>query len=121
MRYVSKFASFVGGSAIAVLVCLTAYSVFARYVLGVPLTFTEEASGLLMIWIVMMAAISCEARNQHLSIDMLTYLLPDNVRLRLMQFVSVLSIGTLAVLGWKAYQLSMMTQFKKTQILQDEG
>lgn len=117
MRYLSRFSSLLGGIAIAVLVCLTVFAVFARYVLDNPLTFTEEASGILMIWIVMIGAISCEGRDQHLSIDVLTNLLPKSFGKLLMRLVAIVSIVTLGLLAWQAWDLSMMTQFKKTQIL----
>lgn len=117
MRYLSRFSSLLGGIAIAVLVCLTVFAVFARYVLDNPLTFTEEASGILMIWIVMIGAISCEGRDQHLSIDVLTNPLPKSFGTLLMRLVAIVSIVTLGLLAWQAWDLSMMTQFKKTQIL----
>jgi len=63
-----------GLAAIGVLVVLavTGYSVFKRYVLGTPVTWTDELSGYLVVAIVMLGAAETLRRGDHISVDLLT-------------------------------------------------
>ncbi len=63
-----------GVAAIGVLVVLaiTGYSVFKRYVLGTPVTWTDELSGFLVVGIVMFGAAETLRRGDHISVDLLT-------------------------------------------------
>ncbi|GLQ06920.1 transporter [Sneathiella chinensis] len=51
---------------------LTGYSVFQRYVLGTPLTWTDELSGFLVVAIVMLGAADILRRGEHISVDLLS-------------------------------------------------
>lgn len=117
MKWIAYLASLVGGVAVGAMVLITAWAVFARYVLHSPLTWVEEISGLLMGWIVLVSAIACEARNENLTIDLLENALPPRIRKALSSIVSLASIGLLVVLGWEAWKLAGTTAFRKTQIL----
>lgn len=63
-----------GIAAIGVLVVLaiTGYSVFNRYVLGTPVTWTDELSGFLVVGIVMFGAAETLRRGEHISVDLMT-------------------------------------------------
>lgn len=117
MRYLYLAASAFGAVSVAVLVIMTAVAVFARYLFGAPIPWTEEVSGLLMIWIVMIGAIACEANSQHLSIDLLETALKPQLRRALVILVTLASIGLLVFMAWQAWALALSTSFKKTQIL----
>lgn len=117
MRLISSITSAFGAIAVLVLVLLTAVAVGARYILGAPIAWTEEVSGLLMIWIVMIGAIACEANRQHLTIDLLEQALPGRARRALMIVVTLASVALLVFMAWQAWALAQSTAFKKTQIL----
>lgn len=117
MRFLYLAASAFGAVSVAVLVIMTAVAVFARYLLGTPIAWTEEVSGLLMIWIVMIGAIACEANRQHLTIDLLENALKPRLRRVLVIMVTLASIGLLVFMAWQAWALGQSTSFKKTQIL----
>ena len=51
---------------------ITGYSVFQRYVLGTPLTWTDELSGFLVVAIVMLGAADTLRRGEHISVDLLS-------------------------------------------------
>ncbi len=51
---------------------MTGYSVFQRYVLGTPLTWTDEMSGFLVVAIVMLGAAETLRRGEHISVDLLS-------------------------------------------------
>jgi TRAP-type C4-dicarboxylate transport system permease small subunit len=63
-----------GLAALGVLIVLavTGYSVFKRYVLGTPVTWTDELSGYLVVAIVMFGAAETLQRGDHISVDLLT-------------------------------------------------
>lgn len=112
-----RIVSALGGLLVAVLISITAASVVARYVFERPIQWTEEMSGLLMIWIVFIGAIGCEVENSHLRIDALTDLLPKTVRRWLEAFVGLISIGLIGYMGWLGYMLAEGAAMRKTQIL----
>ncbi len=51
---------------------ITGYSVFQRYVLGTPLTWTDELSGFLVVAIVMLGAAETLRKGEHISVDLLS-------------------------------------------------
>lgn len=71
-----------GLAALGVLVVLavTGYSVFKRYVLGTPVTWTDELSGYLVVAIVMLGAAETLRRGDHISVDLLSGRLKGNGR-----------------------------------------
>lgn len=117
MRFIYQLSSAVAGLGVAALVLLTFAAVVARYVFGSPIAWTEEASGFLMIWIVMIGAIACEAGRHHLTIDLLENALKGALRRGFQIIVGLTSIGLLLFMAWQAWALALTTTFKKTQIL----
>jgi TRAP-type transport system small permease protein len=100
-----------------VLVVITIAAVFMRYVVGAPLQWTEEVSGLLMIWIVMMGGVAAEREDQHLTIPLLPEALPRRIGLAMNIVVSAFSIVVLLYMAWLAWDLANRAQYKLTQIL----
>lgn len=117
MKWIERLSSLLGGIAIGVLVIITTWSVITRYLLHSPLTWVEEASGLLLIWIIMIAAIACEARNEHLTIDLIEKVLSPKLKKILSIMISMISAGLLTVIAVQGLQLANNTAFRKTQIL----
>lgn len=117
MKFIATLASAIGGVLIAILVGVTSLAVFMRYVMGTPFQWTEEISGFLMIWIVMLGAISCEWRRQHLTIDFAVGALPSGPRRVIEIIVGLASAGVLVWMAWLAWQLAQSAAFKRTQIL----
>lgn len=82
-----------------VLVLVTTYQVFSRYVLNHPLTWSEELSRYLFVWIVFLGAWAALKEGRHLGMDMLSGLLAVNWRRRVGLFVdAVVLVFLLAVL-----------------------
>jgi len=117
MRWIERAASVTGGMSLVLLVTIVAGSVFARYVMGHPLAWTEEAAGLLMIWIVMISAIGAEARGEHLTVDIIEGYLPPRGRRVLAVVVGLLSIGLLGVIAWYGWVLAEASAMRRTNIL----
>jgi len=73
-KSISRLA-FASGVVSAVLIVttlfMTGYSVFQRYVLGTPLTWTDELSGFLVVAIVMLGAAEALRKGDHIAVDLL--------------------------------------------------
>ena len=117
MLYVSRGATVLAAILVAVLVGATAASVVARYVFAAPFQWTEEFSGLMMVWIVFLGAISCEYRREHLTIDVVTARLPQKLRYVLAIVVGLASLGLLLTMAWLAYELAHSAMNKRTRIM----
>jgi len=117
MKPFFRLLSGIGSLLVLTLVGITTAAVIARYALGAPLQWTEEMSGILMIWIVFIGAIGCEVEDTHLTIDVVNMVLPDWLRHALTCAVGFLSIALLGAMGWLGYKLAINTALKKTQIL----
>lgn len=117
MRHLNTLISVIGGMLVAILVSVTCLAVFMRYVMNQPIGWTEEISALLMIWIVMLGAVTCEWQKRHLTIDLLVDALPRGAQKLLSIVVGLVSIATLSGIAWLAWRLAQTTGFKRTQIL----
>lgn len=117
MRHFGKLWTFAAAATLAALVCITVAAVVMRYAFAAPIQWTEEISGLLMIWIVMIGAIAAERDGQHLAIPLLVDLLPRRLAAAVNVLVCLASIGLLGVMGWFGWKLAERAQYKLTQIL----
>ncbi|WP_416897344.1 MAG: TRAP transporter small permease [Minwuia sp.] len=57
---------------VLLILAITGYSVFMRYVLGTPVTWTDELSGYLVVGIVMLGAAETLRRGDHISVDLIS-------------------------------------------------
>lgn len=65
-------ASIVSAFLVVVTLAVTGFSVFRRYVLGRPLTWSDELSGFLVVAIVMLGAAEVLRKGEHVSVDILS-------------------------------------------------
>ncbi|WP_035484798.1 TRAP transporter small permease [Geminicoccus roseus] len=105
------------GILLVALIVLFNAAVLMRYAFGQPIHFTEEVSGILLIWIVMIGAIDAERLNQHLAINVVTDLLREKPRLVLDFLTDVASVIVLLFVAWLGWKLANTVQFKLTGIL----
>lgn len=79
-------------------------AVFARYVFGQSLTWTEEVPRYLLIWISFLGAAACVARREHVGFDVLFNALPDRARRVLGAALGVLILG----FGWVVFRYGIV-------------
>lgn len=72
--------------------------VFTRYVLGTPLTWTEEIARYLLIWTTFAAAAYVSARRLHISVDLLVSKLGERGALVVDVFASAVVVVTAGLL-----------------------
>lgn len=117
MRFFGKLAEFCAALALLILVVMTISAVFMRYFMGQPIQWTEEMSGLLMIWVVMLGGVVAERDRAHLTIPFMVDMLPATIKRIIATITALASVGLLLYMALLGYRLAEMTQFKLTQIL----
>lgn len=105
-----KLGGAISTALILVTLALTTYSVFMRYVMGMPPTWIDQMTGLLLVAMVMFGASEAYRLGDHIAIDLLTANLSSGMaRLRaawseicVLAFSIVLIVST-----WEAIHFSM--------------
>ena len=71
--------AFIGGC-LAAIVLITLAAVWQRYVAGNPLSWVEQVSNMLFIWIVFVGSAVLYRQNLHIGVDAFLYSLDDKKR-----------------------------------------
>jgi len=94
----------------SLLVLSVLLQVFMRYVVGSPVTFTEELSRYLLIWLGLMAAAYAYRMRMHLALDLLVLKLNEKRKVILNVVIhSLITLFVLAVLVYGGTQLVILT------------
>ena len=105
----ARGALWVAGVALVAMTALVAVQVFARYVVGAPLTWTEPTAILLMGWFILLGAAVGTREGYHLSFDVLLMVLPQRI-VRILHSVSDLVVaGFGAGMAWFGFELLTRT------------
>ncbi len=105
----ARGALWVAGIALVAMTALVAVQVFARYVVGAPLTWTEPTAILLMGWFILLGAAVGTREGYHLSFDVLLMVLPQRI-VRILHSVSDLVVaGFGAGMAWFGFELLTRT------------
>ncbi len=80
--------------------------IFNRFVLGLPLSWSEEFQKFGHIWMVFLAIPVAYRRGAHIGIDMLLMVLPRNAQRVVQFFVELMWLGLAVAIGW--YTLAIM-------------
>lgn len=86
--------------------------VVARYLVPLPLTFTEELARYLMIWVALLAVSSCISRREHIGVQVLFERLPPGSRRVLLGLLDALGIAFFAFLT--LYGMGMVERGART-------
>ena len=109
IEYLSFGAAIISAALVIFTLFMTGYSVFQRYVLDTPLTWTDEMSGFLVVAIVMLGAAETLRRGEHISVDILSSK-ATGWRRKLLIILSYLATAFLAAIlfisTWEAVQFS---------------
>jgi len=117
MEFIARLAHRLAAIPLLILLVVFNVAVVMRYFVGRPLQSTEEISGLLMIWIIMLGAVAAEQDDQHLHIPLLLDMLPTKLGVGINVLVSLLSAAFLLYVSYVGLLLSMNVHFKVTGIL----
>jgi TRAP-type C4-dicarboxylate transport system permease small subunit len=102
---------------LAIMIGSIGLSVFCRYVLKMPLSWTEEVVLLCMVWVVFLGASIATKHKEHIIIDIVVSLAPRRLA-KGMEVVSLsVIIAVLALLVWQGIRLVEVTQDVETTAL----
>ncbi len=94
----------------SVLVFSVLLQIFMRYIIGSPVTFTEELSRFLLIWLGLLAASYAYRQRMHLALDLLVMKLQGRKKAILNIVIhSLIGLFSLAVLVFGGIQLAYLT------------
>lgn len=100
-----------------VLLVIFNVAVVMRYFFASPLYWTEEVSGLLMIWIVMLGGVAAERDDEQLAIPMFVDLLPRRLAALVNLVTALASALFLLYVAWMGLRLALSVGSKVTSIL----
>ena len=83
---------FLSGILLLAIFALIIFQVFTRYVLNMPLSWSEELARLLVVWLTFIGAGFVASRNAHIAVDLLAVYLPK----RLATATQILAMITVA-------------------------
>lgn len=89
---------------IVVLVLITTYQVFGRYVLSSTPKWSEELARILLVWLTFVGSAIAFGKGIHLKIDLLDRLLSEKVSTYLNIVVDLLLIVFLFIVSLKCYE-----------------
>lgn len=98
----------VGGSILAI-VLITVASVWYRYVLNAPLSWTEQVSRILFVWSVFAGAAVLYRHMLHIIIDMFVLMMPKPIQNTLFWINHLLMLLVSVLIFWFGLQLSLVT------------
>ena len=93
---------------VAVLAIILIAAVFWRYVLGSAISWSEEGSKYLMVWLTFLGAPIALRHFAHINIDLLIKALPPRLQQCMHLIVSLIIIFTMAILFWKGVSFTQM-------------
>lgn len=94
---------------LAVLLVIMVTSVTSRYVLESPLSWSNEISGLLMVWLVFLGSVGALKRAEHISVGVFVDSMPGALQTMIRWFGFLVIELVLLVLLIKGYELARET------------
>ena len=100
-----------GATLLAAMSCLAMANVLSRYVLHLPLAFTEELEVNGLVWLTLFGTAAAFRRGRHLRMLFFQEKMPERVRRLLNIFLSILAVGLFASLGTLGYRQLLDERF----------
>lgn len=106
MRHIDRAVEFALFAIFLVFTLVGGLQIFNRFVLGLPLSWSEEFQKFGHIWMVFLAIPVAYRRGAHIGMDMLYQLLPDPARRAITLAIELMWLALAAAIGW--YTLAIM-------------
>jgi TRAP-type C4-dicarboxylate transport system permease small subunit len=97
------------GLLIGAIVLITLAAVYTRYVMNDPLSWTEQVSRILFVWVTFLGAAVLYRQRMHITIDMFLLMLPARIRTAVYWFVEVTVAAFICILLFYGARLSLTT------------
>jgi TRAP-type transport system small permease protein len=95
---VTALAKLVLGGSIAAIVLITLAAVFWRYVLDAPLSWIEQVSTMIFVWIIFLGSAVLYRQNLHIGVDAFLFMLNERNRAIWKWVIEVLNLTFIVVL-----------------------
>lgn len=103
----NAFEQYLAGGLIAALFLVLNLQIFTRYVLGSPLSWTEEVARYLFVWMVFIGSAAAMLDRSHVAIEMFVDALEPRARLLIRLVSDVLCLSFLVIFAyWSSKTLS---------------
>jgi TRAP-type C4-dicarboxylate transport system permease small subunit len=118
VRLVTLFGAGIAALLVLIVFGVVSYSVFMRYVLGTPVTFSDELNGFIVVAMVALGAGEVLLRGEHFGVDLLT----ERAGRRTQWLVDVWGmVGVILVGAAVLYSAVLMVQFSYDFGVYSEG
>lgn len=88
---------------LGVLVVILTMQVLFRYVLQIPLSWSEEAARFALVWLAMSAGVVAAYRGEHFVFRWVTNFLPDGAQFWLRRIIEIVVVGSLLLILVKSW------------------
>jgi TRAP-type C4-dicarboxylate transport system permease small subunit len=85
---------------LSAMILLASGQIFLRNFVGTGLPWADEALRLMVLWVAMLGAVAASREDRHISIDVLSRLLPDGLRKWAAALVHLVTIVVSLTLAW---------------------
>lgn len=100
---------FVAGALLIAIFGMIIFQVFTRYVLNMPLPWSEEVARLMVVWLTFVGAGFVASRNAHIAVDILAVYLPKKLATATQIFAMLTVVAASAYMIWGAISLVILT------------
>jgi TRAP-type C4-dicarboxylate transport system permease small subunit len=108
---------FVAGIGFVVVIAITLYNVFNRYILEQSGVWAPELAGIVFAWTVFLGASAAWKRAMHVSIDVLVTRIGDRSRHIVRILAKLLLAAFLAYTTWLAIEITVTSYTRQTPVL----
>jgi TRAP-type C4-dicarboxylate transport system permease small subunit len=103
--------------ALVILFGALSWGVVSRYVVPTPATWVEEVTSISFAWLVFVGAAEVHRRKQHVSVDLLTNLLPPVIQRGLALAVEAFVVAYCFYIAYLGFQQTIATHSSTTSML----
>jgi TRAP-type C4-dicarboxylate transport system permease small subunit len=99
-KFFDHFEEILGSILVAVMVTISFVNVITRYFIRMSLSWSEEITVNLFVWVVMLGTAIAFKKGSHLGMEFIYERFPDRIKKALFLLSAILSIAFFVVLGW---------------------
>lgn len=93
------------------------WGVLSRYVISTPATWVEEVSSIAFAWVTFVGAAEVHRRGKHVSVDLVTAMLPAGLRAVLALAAEAIVVGFCFYAAWLGAQQAWVSHSSSTSML----
>lgn len=118
-----RFGRLIETSALAIIlsgmILLSSGQIFLRNVMGAGMPWADEALRLMVLWVAMLGAVAASREDRHISIDVLSRILPEGVRTGAVALVNAFTATVSLVLAWYSWEFVAQSRAFEDTLLND--